>query len=133
MWDESTQLWPVSAQHIRTVGQNVVLFTKLSPRTSMRVVFKLSCAVITFFVALITRYTVFPELRTTLRTYHPIPALQRTDGSLQDAPRIKSILKSCLLENECQDAPSTPAEIISRRVRPLYCLSGHGALTPGTP
>lgn len=36
---------------------------------------------------------VFPEMKTAIRTYHPVPALQKTNGSLQDAPRLKSILK----------------------------------------
>ncbi|KAF8898518.1 hypothetical protein BD779DRAFT_1666354 [Infundibulicybe gibba] len=47
-----------------------------------------------------TTMSFFPEMKTTIRTYHPIPALQRTDGNLQDAPRIKHILKSSLLEGD---------------------------------
>ncbi|KAF7789895.1 hypothetical protein EIP86_000843 [Pleurotus ostreatoroseus] len=57
---------------------------------------------------------VFPEMRTALRTYHPVPSLQKTDGNLQDAPRIKNILKSCLLPTELQDTPMTPADILAR-------------------
>ena len=46
---------------------------------------------------------VFPEMRAQLRTYHPIPCLQVTQDSsdykqLQDAPRLKSILKGA-----CED------------------------------
>ena len=40
----------------------------------------------------LTFILVFPEMRTALRTYHPVPSLQKTDGNLQDAPRIKNIL-----------------------------------------
>jgi len=57
----------------------------------------------------------FPELRTQLRTYHPVPPLQKTDGNLQDAPRIKNILKDCFLSSEGKGAPSpSPTEILSR-------------------
>jgi Ino eighty subunit 1 len=61
---------------------------------------------------------VFPEMKTAIRTYHPIPALQKTNGNLQDAPRIKNILKSCLLDGESKaGVPSTPVDILSRSVR----------------
>lgn len=64
--------------------------------------------------------SVFPELRTQLRTYHPVPPLQKTDGNLQDAPRIKNILKDCFLPSEGKGVPSpSPTEILSRLVRPL--------------
>lgn len=51
------------------------------------------------------RIIVFPEMRAQLRTYHPIPSLQTyADQSaykqLQDAPRLKSILKGA-----CDDRP----------------------------
>jgi Ino eighty subunit 1 len=61
---------------------------------------------------------VFPEMKTVIRTYHPVPSLQRTDGNLQDAPRIKSILKACLLDSEGKSngAPSTPLDILARSV-----------------
>ena len=63
--------------------------------------------------------TVFPELRTQLRTYHPVPPLQKTDGNLQDAPRIKNILKDCFLPSEGKGVPSpSPTEILTRLVCP---------------
>ena len=66
-----------------------------------------------------TPFSVFPELRTQLRTYHPVPPLQKTDGNLQDAPRIKNILKDCFLPSEGKGAPSpSPTEILSRLVCP---------------
>lgn len=44
-----------------------------------------------------TTLNFFPEMKTILRTYHPIPSLQTHDSQdykqLQDAPRLKSILK----------------------------------------
>ncbi|EPQ60896.1 hypothetical protein GLOTRDRAFT_135495 [Gloeophyllum trabeum ATCC 11539] len=60
-----------------------------------------------------TTMAFFPELRTTLRTYHPVPSLQKTDGNLQDAPRIKNILKSCLLPGELS-GQATPLDIVTR-------------------
>ncbi|KAF8078411.1 hypothetical protein FPV67DRAFT_1465168 [Lyophyllum atratum] len=61
-----------------------------------------------------TTMSFFPEMKTAIRTYHPIPALQRTNGNLQDAPRIKHILKSNVLENDKGNTPSTPADILAR-------------------
>jgi Ino eighty subunit 1 len=63
---------------------------------------------------------VFPEMKTAIRTYHPIPALQRTTGNLQDAPRIKHILKSSILDGEQTNTPSVPAEILARVVRVYF-------------
>ncbi|KAI8995474.1 hypothetical protein BD414DRAFT_479660 [Trametes punicea] len=61
-----------------------------------------------------TTMAFFPEMKTALRTYHPVPALQRTNGNLQDAPRIKNILKSCYLIGEAPGTVSTPAEALAR-------------------
>lgn len=56
---------------------------------------------------------VFPEMRAQLRTYHSIPSLQaRQDPNaykqLQDAPRLKSILKGA---TEDEEQPSTVEDI----------------------
>ena len=59
---------------------------------------------------------VFPEMKTALRTYHPVPALQRTNGNLQDAPRIKNILKTCFLQDETQGTVTTPNDVLARSV-----------------
>ncbi|KAG5648132.1 hypothetical protein DXG03_006086 [Asterophora parasitica] len=61
-----------------------------------------------------TTMSFFPEMKTAIRTYHPIPALQRTSGNLQDAPRIKHILKASFLEKDSGNTPTTPADILSR-------------------
>ncbi|CAL1696159.1 unnamed protein product [Somion occarium] len=61
-----------------------------------------------------TTMAFFPEMRTNLRTYHPVPSLQKSDGNLQDAPRIKNILKSCLLPTESPNEPLTPADILAK-------------------
>lgn len=61
-----------------------------------------------------TTMSFFPEMKTVIRTYHPIPVLQRTTGNLQDAPRIKNILKSTVLRNEAGATPTTPTDIIER-------------------
>lgn len=55
-------------------------------------------------------------MKTAIRTYHPIPALQRTEGNLQDAPRIKHILKASLLTEDGNMPPITPQDIVSRLV-----------------
>lgn len=57
--------------------------------------------------------TVFPEMRAQLRTYHSIPALQAHQDpnaykQLQDAPRLKSILKGA---TEDEPQPATMDEI----------------------
>ena len=60
---------------------------------------------------------VFPEMKTALRSYHPVPSLQKTDGNLQDAPRIKNCLKAALLPFEARGTPpSTPNAIIENAV-----------------
>ncbi|KAF7339691.1 Ino eighty subunit 1 [Mycena sanguinolenta] len=57
----------------------------------------------------------FAEMRTAQRTYHPIPCLQRTNGNLLDAPRIKSILKTCILEGDsAKNGVATPAQVLAR-------------------
>ncbi|KAI0778016.1 hypothetical protein BD413DRAFT_600858 [Trametes elegans] len=61
-----------------------------------------------------TTMAFFPEMKTALRTYHPVPALQRSNGNLQDAPRIKNILKSCSLPEETNGMVSTPADVLKR-------------------
>src|SRR6266545_6155862 len=62
--------------------------------------------------------TVFPEMKTALRTYHPVPSLQKTDGNAQDAPRIKNCLKAALLQSELTTPPPiNPDEILHRLVR----------------
>ncbi|KAA1468638.1 hypothetical protein DENSPDRAFT_834019 [Dentipellis sp. KUC8613] len=62
-----------------------------------------------------TTMAFFPEMKTALRSYHPVPSLQKTDGNVQDAPRIKNCLKAALLPGEQKSPPpSTPADIISR-------------------
>ncbi|KAJ7919162.1 hypothetical protein B0H13DRAFT_1990639 [Mycena leptocephala] len=54
-------------------------------------------------------------LKTALRTYHPVPSLQKTDGNAQDAPRIKNCLKAALLPSEFKSVPpSTPDEILEK-------------------
>ncbi|TDL28352.1 hypothetical protein BD410DRAFT_780848 [Rickenella mellea] len=85
-----------------------------------------------------TTMAFFPEMRTALRTYHPVPSLQKTDGNLQDAPRIKNALKACLLKDESKGAPSTPMDVVLKRdsghvpstsvVNLVFVLSNH-ALT----
>jgi Ino eighty subunit 1 len=83
-----------------------------------------------------TTMTFLPEMRTALRTYHPVPSLQKADANLQDAPRIKNILKACSLKDEAAtNMPVTPAELRARAatgivpstsiVNLLFVLSNH--------
>ncbi|KAJ9655208.1 hypothetical protein H2198_005904 [Neophaeococcomyces mojaviensis] len=65
-----------------------------------------------------TTLNFFPEMRAQLRTYHPIPALQayptqKDYKSLQDAPRLKSILKGA---SEDTEEPRTLAQLRQARV-----------------
>lgn len=56
-------------------------------------------------------------MKTALRSYHPVPSLQKTDGNLQDAPRIKNCLKAALLPFEFKTPPpSSPDDIIAKAV-----------------
>ncbi len=55
-------------------------------------------------------------MKTAIRTYHPIPALQKSEGNLQDAPRIKHILKASVLSEDGNLPPITPQDIVSRLV-----------------
>jgi hypothetical protein len=70
------------------------------------------------YLIVLTKLPVFPEMKTALRTYHPVPSLQKTDGNAQDAPRIKNCLKAALLPSELKlMPPSTPEEILEKSVR----------------
>ena len=63
-------------------------------------------------------------MKTALRTYHPVPSLQKSDGNAQDAPRIKNCLKAALLPSELKAvAPSTPEEVLEKRVTKFHCLA----------
>ena len=56
-------------------------------------------------------------MKTAIRTYHPVPSLQRTNGNMQDAPRIKLILKTSVLEDEAKNPPATISEVLAQCVR----------------
>ncbi|KAJ7130088.1 hypothetical protein C8R43DRAFT_1025747 [Mycena crocata] len=89
-----------------------------------------------------TTMAFFPEMKTALRTYHPVPSLQKTDGNAQDAPRIKNCLKAALLASEFKSVPpSTPDEILEKSraglhpptsvVNLIFVLSNHAAPLAG--
>lgn len=71
---------------------------------------------LTLHMVALPLWTVFPEMKTALRSYHPVPSLQKTDGNVQDAPRIKNCLKAALLPQEQKGPPppSNPTDILSR-------------------
>ncbi|KLO10122.1 hypothetical protein SCHPADRAFT_907169 [Schizopora paradoxa] len=64
-----------------------------------------------------TTMAFFPEMKTALRTYHPVPSLQKTDGNLQDAPRIKNCLKAALLPSEARGSPPTSLGDVIEKLR----------------
>ena len=85
-----------------------------------------------------TTLNFFPEMRAQLRTYHSIPALQAHQDSnaykqLQDAPRLKSILKGASEDNS--DEPRTIETIRAHpipRTNPvnlIFVLSQHAPKT----
>lgn len=50
-----------------------------------------------------TTLAFYPEMKTILRSYHPVPSLQKSENTrrnMQDAPRMKSLLKAVLLPHE---------------------------------
>ncbi|KIP12617.1 hypothetical protein PHLGIDRAFT_98083 [Phlebiopsis gigantea 11061_1 CR5-6] len=64
-----------------------------------------------------TTMAFFPEMKTALRSYHPVPSLQKSDGNLQDAPRIKNCLKAALLPQEMKGGPPTTPQEIREKTR----------------
>ncbi|GAA5823605.1 hypothetical protein JCM11251_000695 [Rhodosporidiobolus azoricus] len=56
-----------------------------------------------------TTLAFYPNMKTALRTYHPIPSLQNEDTSqkeMSDAPRIKGMLKAAFLDWEANNQPN---------------------------
>ncbi|PPQ72721.1 hypothetical protein CVT26_003016 [Gymnopilus dilepis] len=87
-----------------------------------------------------TTMAFFPEMKTALRTYHPVPSLQKTDGNAQDAPRIKNCLKAAVLPSEFKTIPpSTPEEVLAKLregqrpstsvVNVIFVLANHAAVS----
>jgi Ino eighty subunit 1 len=57
-------------------------------------------------------------MKTALRTYNPVPSLQKSAGSAQDAPRIKSALKGAFFPDErAEGRPLTLQDVHRRLVR----------------
>lgn len=57
-----------------------------------------------------TTLAFYPQMKTALRTYHPIPSLQTEEVSkkeMSDAPRLKAMLKMAFLDWEVNNAPTT--------------------------
>ena len=56
-----------------------------------------------------TTLAFYPEMKTVLRSYHPLPSMQNNENTrrnMQDAPRMKSLLKGVLIDTE-RPAPPT--------------------------
>ncbi|SCV70875.1 BQ2448_3637 [Microbotryum intermedium] len=72
-----------------------------------------------------TTLAFYPSMKTALRTYHPVPSLQTDEMSrnqMQDAPRLKSLLKACFLDWELaqQQQPQTLHEMALKSVQLLF-------------
>ncbi|KAJ7462639.1 hypothetical protein B0H11DRAFT_89229 [Mycena galericulata] len=98
---------------LRSPKGQAILKEKLSSTSSFATAFGM-LALLTNVGRIATTMSFFAEMRTTQRTYHPIPSLQQTNGNLLDAPRIKSILKTSVLEGETKNALATPAQVLAR-------------------
>ncbi|KAM0746471.1 hypothetical protein T439DRAFT_384196 [Meredithblackwellia eburnea MCA 4105] len=75
-----------------------------------------------------TTLAFYPSMKTALRTYHPVPSIQTDEASrkdMQDAPRIKGILKACFLDWEVSDTPTVLKDVAKKSASP--------ALTRGPP
>lgn len=107
-----------------------VEFAKFALLTNVgRINTTMACTSASAFVhQFVHKEPVFPEMKTALRTYHPVPSLQKTDGNAQDAPRIKNCLKAALLPFELKSMPpSTPEEILQKSVREFITMVPHTA------
>ncbi|BGP54758.1 hypothetical protein JCM8202_003266 [Rhodotorula sphaerocarpa] len=68
-----------------------------------------------------TTLAFYPNMRTALRTYHPVPALQTEEISrkeMSDAPRLKGMLKAAMLDWEYKNPPTTLKDVARRAVSP---------------
>lgn len=69
--------------------------------------------------------SVYPSMKTALRTYHSIPSLQHDElaqKDMSDAPRVKAILKACFLDWEVTDQPGNLRAVAMKAVRHDYCV-----------
>ncbi|CBQ67988.1 related to IES1-Subunit 1 of the INO80 chromatin remodeling complex [Sporisorium reilianum SRZ2] len=67
-----------------------------------------------------TTLAFYPEMKTVLRSYHPIPSMQNNENTrrnMQDAPRMKSLLKGVLIDTE-RSAPPTAGPSAGQPIRP---------------
>ncbi|GAA5993712.1 hypothetical protein JCM10908_001341 [Rhodotorula pacifica] len=68
-----------------------------------------------------TTLAFYPNMRTALRTYHPVPSLQTEETSrkeMSDAPRLKAMLKAAMLDWEVKHPPTTLKDVARRAVSP---------------
>ncbi|GAA5851903.1 hypothetical protein JCM9279_001927 [Rhodotorula babjevae] len=76
-----------------------------------------------------TTLAFYPNMRTALRTYHPVPSLQTEETSqkeMSDAPRIKGMLKGAMLDHEVTNPPTTLKDVARKSA------SGHILRGPPT-
>ncbi|GAA6061390.1 hypothetical protein JCM10212_000650 [Sporobolomyces blumeae] len=68
-----------------------------------------------------TTLAFYPQMKTALRTYHPVPSLQTEETSrkeMSDAPRIKGMLKMAFLDWEVNHAPTSLKAVAEKAVAP---------------
>ncbi|GAA6012166.1 hypothetical protein JCM10207_005154 [Rhodosporidiobolus poonsookiae] len=75
-----------------------------------------------------TTLAFYPNMKTALRTYHPVPSLQTEEVSqkeMSDAPRIKGMLKAAYLDWEVNNQPTSLRDIARK--------AASGEVTRGPP
>lgn len=83
-----------------------------------------------------TTLAFYPEMKTILRSYHPLPSLQRNENTrrhLQDAPRMKSLLKSVLLDGEkpgIAGSGTANGTLAAKAAKAAVATDGPGEETP---
>ncbi|GAA5917464.1 hypothetical protein JCM5296_007613 [Sporobolomyces johnsonii] len=68
-----------------------------------------------------TTLAFYPNMKTALRTYHPVPSLQTepiSQKDMSDAPRIKGMLKMAFLDWEVNNAPTSLKAVAEKAVSP---------------
>ncbi|BGP15219.1 hypothetical protein JCM10213_000829 [Rhodosporidiobolus nylandii] len=64
-----------------------------------------------------TTLAFYPNMKTALRTYHPVPSLQTEEVSqkeMSDAPRIKAMLKAAYLDWEANNMPTSLRDVAAK-------------------
>ncbi|KAK0952133.1 hypothetical protein LTR91_024581 [Friedmanniomyces endolithicus] len=119
-YSDGSKGWTFAESYIDAMAKSSkcskILREKLLPDTEGAISMAMVCLLVNVG-RMNTTLNFFPEMRAQLRTYHSIPALQAHQDpnaykQLQDAPRLKSILKGA---TEDDPQPSTMEEVRARQ------------------